>query len=124
MTLSEFIKQYREEHGLSVRAFSALTNISPQQVINIEKGIGSNGKPMTSTMKTYKKIADGIGMSEQDFLAMLNDNVVVNPSDYDLMEEMRSSPEMRILMTHLNGASKEEFSQVIEFAKKVRNGSQ
>ncbi len=80
MTLSEFIIQYCEEHDLSDRAFAALTHLSPQQVGNIKRGIGNNGKPMTSTMKTYKKIADAIGMDETDFLNMLNDNVNINPN--------------------------------------------
>lgn len=82
MTLGEFIKNYREEHGkMSVRSFASLVDISPQQIINIEKGIGNDGKPMTSTMKTYRKIAKAIGMDEKDFMNMLNDNVLVNPSD-------------------------------------------
>lgn len=81
MTLGEFIKKYREEHGLSVRYFASLSGISPQQIINIEKGVGNDGKPMTSTMKTYQKIARAVQMDEKDFMNLLNDNVVVNPSD-------------------------------------------
>lgn len=88
MTLAEFIKMYRAEHDLSIRAFASMVDISPQQIINIEKGIGNDGKPMTSTMKTYSKIAKGIGMEERDFLYMLNDNVLVNPShDWILQRE-------------------------------------
>ena len=82
MTLGEFIANYREEHGkMSVRSFASLVDMSPQQIINIEKGIGNDGKPMTSTMKTYKKIAKAVGMDERDFMNMLNDNVLVNPLD-------------------------------------------
>ena len=81
MTLGEFIKKYREEHGLSVRYFASLSGMSPQQIINIERGVGNDGKPMTSTMKTYQKIAKAVQMDEKDFMNMLNDNVVVNPSD-------------------------------------------
>lgn len=81
MTLGEFIKSYRDEHNkMSVRSFASLADMSPQQIINIEKGIGNDGKPMTSTMKTYKKIAKAVGMEEKEFMNMLNDNVVVNPS--------------------------------------------
>ena len=84
MSLSEFIKKYRAEHDMSVRAFAAFVGISPQQIINIEKGTGNNGKPMSSTMKTYKKIAEAVGMSEQDFLLLLNDEVRVNPERDEL----------------------------------------
>lgn len=84
MSLSEFIKKYRAEHEMSVRAFATFVGISPQQIINIEKGTGNNGKPMSSTMKTYKKIAEAVGMSEQDFLLLLNDEVHVNPEKDEL----------------------------------------
>ena len=83
MTLGEFIKKYRAEHDdMSIRAFARMVGMSPQQVLNIERGIGSNGEPMqSSTLATYKKIAEGIGMSETGLLNLLDDNVRINPSD-------------------------------------------
>lgn len=81
MTLGEFVKQYRDEHQISIRYFASISDMSPQQIINIEKGLGNDGKPMTSTMKTYQKIARAVGMSEREFMNMLNDNVIINPSD-------------------------------------------
>ena len=84
MTLGEFITKYRAEHEMSVRAFARMVDLSPQQILNIERGIGSDGKPMqSSTMKTYKRIADAIGMDEIDFLNLLNDSVRINPSEDD-----------------------------------------
>ena len=85
MTLSEFVKQYREDNGLSIRGFAALADLSPQQIINIEAGTNSAGKPLFSTMRTYAKIAAAVGMTEQDFLNLLNDNVLVNPDVPDDM---------------------------------------
>lgn len=80
MTLGEFIRQYREQHKMSIRSFASMVGMSVQQICNIERGTGSNGKPMvSSTMKTYQQIADGIGMSETDLLNYLNDTVRVNP---------------------------------------------
>lgn len=103
MTLSEFIRQYREEHGMSIRAFAAMAGMSPQQISNIEKGVGNNGKPMTSTMSTYKKIADAVGMSEQDFLNMLNDNVAMAPDDEeeelaDVLQLLKDREDLRALL--------------------------
>ena len=93
MTLGEFIADYIEVHHMSIRSFAAMTGISPQQISNIMKGIGNNGKPMTSTMTTYKKVADAVGMSERDFLNMLNDNVTVNPeSSLSLLRESQTFP--------------------------------
>ena len=82
MTLGEFVKKYRDEHDkMSARAFANMVDMSPQQILNIENGIGNDKKPMTSTMKTYIKIAKGVGMDETEFMKMLNDDVIVNPAD-------------------------------------------
>ena len=81
MTLSEFVKQYRQQHDMSIRAFASFIGMSPQQICNIERELGSSRIPFTSTMNTYTKIAEAVGMSEVDFLNLLNDNVRVNPSD-------------------------------------------
>lgn len=112
MTLGEFIKQYRDEHDLSKRAFAMMVGISVQQVSNIEKGVGNNGKPMTSTMKTYQKIADAIGISEKEFLSLLNDDIRVNPSeDGDMLalrEEVRSNYALRALLDATDNATEED----------------
>lgn len=80
MTLGEYIKKYREEHDkMSYRAFAALVGLSPQYVINLEKGLNNDGKPLSATMETYAKIARGIGISETELLLMLDDNVRINP---------------------------------------------
>ena len=100
MTLSEFVTSYINDHGMSKRQFATMTGISVQQISNIMKSTGNSGKPMTSTMATYKKIANAIGMSESDFLLMINDKVRVNPalSDDDMMMVQRfhrASPEIQ-----------------------------
>lgn len=83
MPLREFIIQYCKDHDMSDRAFAEFVDLSPQQVGNIKRGIGNNGKPMTSNMRTYKKIADALGMHINDFLNLLNDEVNVNPNTTD-----------------------------------------
>ena len=132
MTLGEFIKKYREEHGkMSIRSFADLVDISPQQIINIEKGVGNNGKPMTSTMKTYKKIAKAIGMDENDFMNMLNDNVLVNPSDKkipdtvsdaEVLEDNTSTiKECNVVMRTL---TEENQKFALDFLKKLASSQQ
>ena len=132
MTLGEFIKKYREEHGkMSIRSFADLVDISPQQIINIEKGVGNNGKPMTSTMKTYKKIAKAIGMDEKDFMNMLNDNVLVNPSDKkipdtvsdaEVLEDNTSTiKECNVVMRTL---TQENQKFALDFLKKLASSQQ
>ena len=121
MTLGEFIKKYREEHGLSIRSFASLVGMSPQAVLNIETGIGSNGKPMTSTMKTYKKIAEGVGMSVQELLNILNDNIIVYPSDnYALRQELLDSYDFRIALSALENLPAERYKEAAEMLLKLK----
>lgn len=134
MTLGEFIKQYRVEHGLSKRAFAMMADISVQQVSNIERGLGNNGKPMTSTMKTYTKIADAVGIPEKDFLRLLNDDLRVNPSDsagadddYDILalrKELRTNYALRILLDSRGNTTQEDLlaaAALINKRKEERN---
>lgn len=119
MTLGEFIKSYRHEHGLSKRAFAIQTGVSVQQISNIENGVGNNGKPMTSTMKTYKKIADGIGMSEVDFLSLLNDNVLVNPSSVNPSELTADETALLDAYRELSDQGKQYVLQTVDLARRV-----
>lgn len=80
MKLGEYIKAYRDAHDkMSYRQFAALVGLSPQYVINLEKGVNNDGKPLSATMETYAKIAKGTGISETELLLMLDDSVTVNP---------------------------------------------
>ena len=80
MKLGEYIKAYRDAHDkMSYRQFAALVGLSPQYVINLEKGVNNDGKPLSATMETYAKIAKGTGVSETELLLMLDDTVTVNP---------------------------------------------
>lgn len=88
MTLGEFIQKYRAEHELSYRAFGALTGLSTSYVIILETGINNDGKPVSPTMATYKKIASGLGMSEMELLSVVDDNVTVNPVITDDQREL------------------------------------
>lgn len=80
MKLGEYIKAYRDAHDkMSYRQFAALVGLSPQYVINLEKGVNNDGKPLSATMETYAKIAKGTGISETELLLMLDDTVTINP---------------------------------------------
>lgn len=79
MTIGEYIKKYREEHELSGRAFASQVGISPQYVVNLERGVNNDGKPCTPTVRMLAKIAKGTGRSEAELLTMLHEDVVINP---------------------------------------------
>lgn len=75
MKLGEYIKNYREEHELSSRAFAALVGISPQYASNLEKGKNNQGKPISPTLEMIRKIAAATGTDENTLLGLLNEVV-------------------------------------------------
>lgn len=88
MKIGDYIKQYREEHGLSARGFASLVGISPQYVVNLESGYGNTGKPCTPTVRILAKIAEGTGISESELFSILDGTVALNPPG--LMEKYKA----------------------------------
>lgn len=100
MTLGEYIKKYREEHGkMSARAFASQCGLSVQYVLNLEKGRNNDGNPISPTVDTYLKIAKGTGVGEMELFAMLDDNADLNSAltqrEQVVVKKFRALPEKR-----------------------------
>ena len=82
MTLSEFIKQYREEHKMSMDDFAKVCDLSKPYISMLEKNKNSkNGKKITPSIRTYSKIAKGVGMSLNAFMEMMDGNDHIHLGD-------------------------------------------
>lgn len=97
MTLGEYIKQYRDEHGLSLRDMEERTGISKQHLANLEKGINNDGNPVSPTMKIVELIAKGTGITPLDLCRIIYDEKVnVNPDVQTLLDLLpHLSPELQ-----------------------------
>ena len=74
MTLVELMQKYREEQGLSQRQFAAKCGLSNSYVSVLERGVNpSTGKPVVPTLVALKQIADGMGMSLDTMLSIVDD---------------------------------------------------
>lgn len=74
MTLSDFIKQYRREHGLSQRQLAAACNLSNGYISMLEKNLNPNtGLPLVPTLPVLKKLSHGMGMELGDMLSSVDD---------------------------------------------------
>lgn len=75
MKLHDWIKNYRREHGLSMQALADLCGFSKAYIGILEKGINpTTQKPISPTMQTLQKIADGVGIDINDFIKILDDD--------------------------------------------------
>lgn len=68
-TLGDLIKEYREEHSLSLRDFANLCEVSHSYVDKLEKGIDPrSGKPVEPTLDVIEKLAKALGLSLESLL--------------------------------------------------------
>lgn len=73
MKLSEWIKDYRQVHGLSMQAMADMCGFSKAYIGVLEKGVNPKTfKPLSPSMQTFKKISDAVGIDINDFIKMLD----------------------------------------------------
>lgn len=119
MKLSEIVRRYREEHGLSIRQFAKQCDISHAAMANIENETNSYGQPYIPQLGTINKVAYGMGIPSRELLAMM-DYVQVSDSPVDdLRDELKDNPELRTLLSASSKLSKEDLQFVIRFVEKM-----
>lgn len=82
MTLKDIVLQYRQENNLSQREFAAKCNLSNVVISIIEKDKVNpkTGKKTVTSIETCAKIADGMGISLNDLMAKLDNNIPIRLS--------------------------------------------
>lgn len=77
MTIGEYLKKYRAEHGLSQRQFAALCGVSNGYISMLETGINtSTGQPIIPTLQTMRKISGAMGLTIHQVLSEVDDVVL------------------------------------------------
>lgn len=74
MILGDIIKEYREKNNLSQRDFAKRCGLSYTYISALEKNLDyRSGKPISPTLETIRSVANGINMSIDDLLKILDD---------------------------------------------------
>ncbi len=113
MKLSDYLKQYMEEHDISGRELARRCDLSPQTIFNI-----INQDRMIDT-STYAKLANGTGNQMSRLMVTNGVPYVRVPGEDDAedmaeyLEELRTRPEMRMLFETSKGMSKEQIAAVV-----------
>lgn len=95
MRLGDIILNYRREHSLSQRQFAAKCNgLTNGYISMIENGLNPNSnKPIVPSLLKLKLLANGMEMSLDDLLAMMdNETVDINSSEVDMNVLQQYSP--------------------------------
>ena len=83
MTLGDIIKQYREEHGLSMDAFARKSGISKAYISLLEKNRHpKTGLPIAPSIGTIKQAADGMCMDFNKLFSMVDSAVDISPTSF------------------------------------------
>lgn len=93
MTLGEVIKQFREEHGISQRRFALKCNVSNGYISMLERGKNpKTDKPIDTSLPTLKAMASVMGMSLNDLLTLVDDDMMVDLSDNHIHLAEKNTP--------------------------------
>lgn len=119
MKLSEIVKKYREEHGLSLRAFAERVGVSHNAIANIENERNSHGNPFVPTMETLIGIASAMGMSLNDLLHMMGDEDVFVTETDELRDMLKDNPDMRWMLSTTSKFDRADFDAVVNLIKSI-----
>ncbi len=118
MSLSEFLKNYRQEHALSMDDFARLCGLSKPYISMLEKDRNTkNGKAITPSIRTYEKIARAVGISVDSLMRMLSGDEMVSLTDPE-PEPIALTAEEEGLVTkyrRLSPEGKQTVNQYVDF---------
>ena len=126
MTLAEYLAKYREEHGnISQRDLAKLCGISNGYIAMLERGYApSSGQPITPSMKTLRKLAEGMRVDLDEMLRSLDGDTVIGlggtlPPD-DAYFDRLSNAEQKLVSNYraLTPAWRQVINSTIENALK------
>lgn len=73
--LGTIIKNYREEHGLSMDSFAQLSGLSKGYISMLEKNVNPRtGKSITPSLDTYNSVAKALNIDLDMLLSMVDSN--------------------------------------------------
>ena len=85
MQLGDIIKKYREDHGLSLRAFSDLSGVSNSYLSMLESGKHPrSGRPIVPTLTKLNQLADAMGLRVDDLIQKMDDMPVKIDGNFSL----------------------------------------
>ena len=94
MTLSSYIQQYMQDHGLSRRAFALQCGVSHSYIAMLGKNRNpKTGEPVKPTLNTIKQMASGMGMTADELIRSVDEfDIDLSGSEPGIDEDVVSFP--------------------------------
>ncbi len=124
MKLHDAITKFRTEHGISQREFAKRCNLSHNTINLLERGINPrSGKPLIPDTITYKKIADGMGITMDELFTTLDQTEYVSlgstMTDDDRLEALHQNPKLGLLFDRQRKMSDEDIDIMLALAERI-----
>lgn len=124
MKLHDAITKFRMEQGLSQREFAKRCNLSHNTIHLLEKGINPrSGKPLVPDTITYKKIANGMGITMDELFTTLDQTEYVSlgttMTDDDRLEALHQNPKLGLLFDRQRKMSEKDIDFMLELAERI-----
>ena len=132
MELSKILRDYRQEHGLTLQVFADRAGLTKQYISMLENNKNSkNGKPIIPSLETLRKLASAMYMNidtlvatldgEQDVSLQTKDaGYYTDPEVAEYAEELRTNPKYRLLFNASKDLSKEDIDFVVNMIEQLK----
>lgn len=132
MELSKILRDYRQEHGLTLQVFADRAGLTKQYISMLENNKNSkNGKPIIPSLETLRKLASAMYMNIDTLVATLDgeQNVSLQTKDAgyytdpevaEYAEELRTNPKYRLLFDASKDLSKEDIDFVVNMIEQLK----
>lgn len=132
MELSKILRDYRQEHGLTLQVFADRAGLTKQYISMLENNKNSkNGKPIIPSLETLRKLASAMYMNidtlvatldgEQDVSLQTKDaGYYTDPEVAEYAEELRANPKYRLLFDASKDLSKEDIDFVVDMIERLK----
>lgn len=132
MELSKILRDYRQEHGLTLQVFADRAGLTKQYISMLENNKNSkNGKPIIPSLETLRKLASAMYMNIDSFVATLDGEQDVSlqtkdagyytdPEVAEYAEELRTNPKYRLLFDASKDLSKEDIDFVVDMIERLK----
>lgn len=134
MKLSEVIKNYREEHHVTMEKLAQDSGISKSYISMLENEKNpKTGNPIVPSIDTLKKLALGMHMDIDSLIKILDDipvDISTSTNDYynnqetaQIAQDLFDSREMRILFDAARGSKPSDLLMAAEMLRRFKEGN-
>lgn len=107
MTLGDLIREYREQHGMSMEEFARLSGLSKGYISMLEKNKNPrNGKPIVPSIATYDGVAIAMHVSAAELMEKVGEKNDELP-DLNARDERQIERDLEDMMHSVSTAAYE-----------------